>query len=288
MALKGRPEDLPKNDGKTTPSKLGINDASTFLGFCEKHDGEMFRPVEYGQISLDHETLFLLSFRALSYELYAKRGAARLLDLQKESDRGKPFEAQAEIQQYLHWHGAGVKMGLGDLERYKTEYDNAYINNTFTRYHHYGVLFDTIIPLVACGGFYPEVDFAGNSLQHLGPDNTTPEHINFNLTVLNGQSIAVFGWLHDGNGPAKRLADSFKALPAEDKANAAIRLAMNHLENCFARLSWWQGHNTDAQKAIEKHLRAGLPGEFVVRADDALKDDGISYFKARAVSELEI
>jgi hypothetical protein len=64
-----------KNGGKVIPRKMGVRTASTFFGFCSRHDTEMFRPVEYGHRGLTNENCFLLSFRALAYEVIMKRCA---------------------------------------------------------------------------------------------------------------------------------------------------------------------------------------------------------------------
>jgi SEC-C motif len=43
-------ERLRYNEGQIIPAKMGVNRASTFLGFCDRHDSEMFKSVENGTI----------------------------------------------------------------------------------------------------------------------------------------------------------------------------------------------------------------------------------------------
>jgi len=55
---------------------IGLNEASTFEGFCNKHDTEVFLPIEINNIDYTNkEHLFLLLYRSIAREYY-------------ESDRG--------------------------------------------------------------------------------------------------------------------------------------------------------------------------------------------------------
>jgi hypothetical protein len=81
--------DIIKNDREVIPREIGIGDASTFMGFCDHHDNEMFRPIEKSPISLDQKISFLLSFRALSYELFTKKSALKCIDISRETDKGE-------------------------------------------------------------------------------------------------------------------------------------------------------------------------------------------------------
>ena len=77
ISVKAGFEDIFKNEGQVIPRQISARDASTFTGFCDRHDNEMFKPVEAGRPILNEETIFLLSFRALAYELYTKESALR-------------------------------------------------------------------------------------------------------------------------------------------------------------------------------------------------------------------
>ena len=57
-------ENLMKNDGVVVPELIGLNRASTFTGFCSRHDDAIFRPVEKRIFSCRQEQCFLLGYRA--------------------------------------------------------------------------------------------------------------------------------------------------------------------------------------------------------------------------------
>jgi len=54
-------------------SKQGLSEASTFPGFCEKHDKDLFHPIDNSQIAENSEQAFLIFMRSFCYEIAQKR-----------------------------------------------------------------------------------------------------------------------------------------------------------------------------------------------------------------------
>ena len=141
-------------------------------------------------VSLTSEMAFLLSFRALAYETLQKEAALRNIDVLRDLDKGKPFSDQCDIQRHINMSAEGTKRGLADLNRWKREYDLAFLNSEFDKYQFYCAAFARALPVVACGAFYPEFDFRGQPLQRIGRSRAAFEHITFNLTAINGCGVA--------------------------------------------------------------------------------------------------
>lgn len=278
-------QDLFKNEGGFVPREIGVRSASAFLGFCSHHDAAMFRPVEVGETVLSTETAFLLSFRAMAYELFMKQAALSTHASERDADKGRPFEVQCAIQEWLHWHETGLRRGLADLERWKAAYDAAYRAKKFDGFGFHGVVFDGILPVVGCGGFHPEFDFAGQPLQRLGRGvDLVYEHVVFNLAVLNGKSVAVIGWNDGTAGPAATFARSFSAVPDDLKAEGAVRLAFEHIENIHIRPSWWYGLSDQQRAAAILRMRTGGPMG-PQRQASCLRPDAMHYVGAVGVTE---
>ena len=113
--------DIQKNQGFLVPKLLGINNASTFSGFCSRHDNEIFTLLEKQAFRGTSEQCFLLGYRALARELYTKRAANHLHSNSsiRNIDRGKSIEEQIEIQRELQLLKTGSEAGLKDLNHYK-------------------------------------------------------------------------------------------------------------------------------------------------------------------------
>lgn len=279
MSVKAGIEDIFDNNGRIEPKLVGVRSASTFNGFCENHDTSMFRPVETGVTDLSAETVYLLTFRALAYELYTKRAALRSDPIQREMDFGKPFEIQAIIQTRLHFLKQGMIRGLADLELWKERYDLAYRQRDLSDFSFYAVEFDDILPVAACGAFHPEVDFEGNQLQIISRGETEFDHIAFNLTTLNGASVAAFGWM-GGSGPTAAFVESYRRIPDTEKATAIIQLAFEHLENTYMRPSWWNSIPDDWRAFAIAKFKSGAGDPKMDRKTNALAVRPFSYTTA--------
>jgi hypothetical protein len=176
---------IARNDGRIIPQRDGICNASTFPGFCNTHDA-MFSPVEQKIVPLSREVALLLSYRAIAYEKFLKESALRSNELHRqEADKGLPFAEQADIQTALYAEKCGFELGLADLARSKVAFDAAY-RASYAGFDFLVVEFDSILPVVSCGAFFPEFDFFGRPLQSLAV--ATPlAAIAVNLAVLNGR-----------------------------------------------------------------------------------------------------
>ena len=257
--------------GVFSPSEVGVRSASTFMGFCDTHDNSMFKSVETVPVELTPE--FLLGFRAISYELFQKKAALRSISITRESDRGRPFEDQCAIQQHLHMFEEGTKRGVADLEGWKRHYDKIFITRQFAEYHCVGVSYSSVLPMVGCGAFMPEYDFAGNPLQKISRGDAPHEEVDLNLTVLNGRSVLVIGWAVPPNGPAASFGRSFGDVPDDQKADVAIQLAAEHIENIYMRPSWWRDLTEHRKNRLIERMHSGVR----VRGRNCLRPDGHPY-----------
>jgi hypothetical protein len=275
---------LAQTDGRLQPVSVGINNASTFMGFCDVHDGAMFRAAEHQVSELNDEIAFLLGFRAIAYERFAKITAERWAGIQREMDRGQPFERQVQAQSIIHWTLQGTKLALEDTRRWKQAYDEAFTERDHSGFHYRGVVFDDLLPFVGCGAFMPEFDFEGRAVQMLGRASERLEHITFNLAVLNGRSVAILGWIGPTVGPAADFVRSFAALPADKVADSLVQLAFEHIENIYLRPSWWQGLPEELRDALIDRTKHGtLSGD---RFASCLVPDGRAYLGSRPIKEI--
>jgi hypothetical protein len=286
ISIKTAFEYLVKNKGEVVPRRIGNKDASTFMGFCETHDSEMFRPIETGKPIVDKEMAFLLSFRAISYELFTKRAAARCMELELTSDQGCSFEKQCQIQQDLHVRHQGQDRGLASVTEWKRGYDNAFLQRNKDRFHFYAVLFDEVLPVVACGAFFPEFDFNSFPLQRVAHGNSPFQHIAFNLTVLDGKSIGVLGWMEEVSDPAEQLAKSLASLPANARANAMAVMALEFLENTYLRPSWWQSLPQHTKELAIARIKSGIGLNDEDRSSKCLSDLSLNLAEGTVVQEL--
>jgi len=281
LTVKPTMKDMIESEGKPSPRKIGVNNASVFPGFCGKHDTTLFKPIEGKSLPLNRDTAFLLSYRAIAYERFAKEAQFKAIAAQREMDRGHSFFHQSMIQTHLSIFAAGVEIGRRDIDRWKKQFDERLLSGSRDDFHFLAVRFDGLLPVVASGAFHPEFDFQGNPLQKLGRDGADLDHITLNVTAFEGQTVVVLGWIGNHGGPAKALADSFAQVADDRKADVLIRLLFVQMDNLFLRPSWWEALPLAQQTIFKRMVLSGSTMQ--VRSAIELVDDGSSLVAAIAV-----
>lgn len=251
---------LKRTNGLPEAKLIGINQASTFRGFCAKHDAEAFAPLEISPFTGTPEQCFLLLFRAWCRETYAKEGQARALELWGDVDKGRTLAVQTQIQGFLSAHGEGIRAGLRDVHHYKAILDAAFIVKDYARVQ--SVIFEmgAPFPLACSGAFYPYHDIVGREIQGFDVE-VTPQPLA--LTILNeGQTgFAVLSWFRqspDAPDAPTAFADALRK--DGNVSDSLCRIAFGCLENVFAKPDWWELLTPEQQSdGIARMVQTALP-----------------------------
>ena len=104
--------------------RIGWRNASTFSGFCDKHDGQLFSAIENQPFVGSDRQVFLIGYRALCHELYQKQAATDLEPVLAENlDRGGLESDQQVTQTKLAISSAGRRAGLQEVRVLKSTFD---------------------------------------------------------------------------------------------------------------------------------------------------------------------
>jgi len=260
-------------NGRMEYKLIGVRQASTFTGFCARHDAELFRPLETQFFVASKEQLFLLAYRALSKEVYAKRYAVRTIPLHRRQDKGLGVLQQVQHQSFLYLHEQALRLGLRDLESAAGDYAGALLSKDYDRFSAYLVFTDKIPDFAVSGAIHPEFDFQGKLIQSL----SSPECLDLiTYTVLPLPSGGVFAFVWDSKsaGSCQKLVASLDCLPVGDVPDALVRFTYEHFENCFADPQWWDLLSDEQSRQLLARMElAASPTD--VRSADCLKDDGL-------------
>lgn len=246
---------LTKKAGEPDVVKVGINDASTFHGFCSNHDASLFLLIEKKQSSFSEAEAALFGFRAISYEKYTKIANMKVIEYHREGDKGLPFELQKIVQDDVWGHEQGSIIGLQRISDLHKKYSDIVANSDYSELHYYFIEFDRILPFVASGSFTIERDFAKRRLQRLGHGSHPLVNMEINVTSYGDRTLGVFSWLGDDEyGVARQFIESFDELPDSIKASALFQLCVAHLENTLIKISWWDETLHPADQMFLKSL----------------------------------
>ncbi len=267
---------LTKYGGKLQPRLVGINLASTFNGFCSIHDNRIFSKIENQAFVSSQEQCFLLAYRALTRELYAKKSAASLSNVRHQLDRGKSLEQQTVIQTLNHGVDIGTSAGLGDSEYHKEIHDKVLLSGDFGTVHAYVIELESPPPIMCSGGMFPEYDFQGNQLQDLLDLKIKPHLITFTSFYGGNCGIIVFSWLSSSHPTCERFINSLRELPPNRVTDALIRFFFEFCENLHIAPLWWESFEARKRDTLERRFATAV-SLFSPRNPACIAEDGVEF-----------
>ena len=124
------------NSEAPTLHRRGWRDASTFTGFCSRHDARTFQSIENDDDDLTAERAFLFCYRALCHELYQKLTVQQAVgSVSHLFDRGLPLAEQRDIQHTHAVASGGRDRAIFYLSHAKRLADQELLDRTYTEWH---------------------------------------------------------------------------------------------------------------------------------------------------------
>jgi len=251
--------------------RIGINDASTFNGFCNFHDNNTFRQLEKYSFEASIDQIFLLAYRAQCREIFMKERQHEMLPHMHEMDKGRDLSEQREMQEYIACYGAGVALGMTTSKKQKAKYDYALLNNDYSEMIYYVIFFDNKPELLCSGASILETDFLGRGYNQLGRNDIDQEEVTFSIIPTEKGLAVVFAWLDRGKD-TQTFFSSLSSLGEGNLPNAIVRYAFEYYENTYFSPRWWNSLNSITQEAIRRKFSSGIGDN--LRRNDCLLDDG--------------
>ena len=285
----GRPFDESKWKPNSGPNKVGTRKASTFTGFCARHDNELFAPLERKPFNGTMEQIALLGYRAICYELYMKERALAGSSLQRNMDKGKSQAFQWQWQKSVTIRNSGVNKAIEELRGLKSQYDEIMSNRCFFKMNYYVVNFDSSPEAMCNGTAQATHDFRGNRIGHLGFLSHPANWLTFSLIETDTGGAAIFSWLVD-HTKSKDILLTLDEVSDAYLPHAIIRFMFEFFENTYFSPTWWDGLENSVQAILKKRQLRDIIGPFgerdYPRPDDCLSDDGIRAVNWQVVSRL--
>lgn len=275
LGLKINYANIAKNKGKLIPEKIGVNQASTFKGFCSIHDKALFSCIEDRIFIGDQDQCFALMYRSVAKELYAKEGSLITSEYIKGADKGKDQMAQMFIQSFSADFQLGVKAAINELTKFKYQLDEQLLGNSTTNMCHVIIESTLPIPVAVSSIVSPVSDFSGKSIQDLGDLSVAAEPLVFNSFSSDGKGYVVFSWSKNSN-KVLCFIDSLLSIKKTDIFSSLVRFFFGTAENTFISPLWWASLAKPQKDKIESLIMSGVnPMELV--PDNFLVDDGIRF-----------
>jgi hypothetical protein len=275
LGLKIDLQNLIKNNGKLIPEKVGINQASTFKGFCSNHDKDLFSCVEDREFIGDEEQCLALMYRSVAKELYAKEGALNTSEFMKGSDKGKSPIDQLFIQNYVAMNEAGTKAAIKEILELKSQLDSQLLGTTIGSLSHLIIKSSLPMPVAVSSVFSPTADFDGNMVQDLADLSISAEQLVFNSFSSDGKGYVVFSW-EKSSTKVLGFINSFLTIAENKIFGSLVRFFYGVAENTFTSPIWWDGLTNRQKDKIKNLIMSGVnPMDYDPK--DILLDDGIDF-----------
>lgn len=241
------------DEGMPILHKRGVHRASTFAGFCERHDGETFAAIERMPFIGTAEQCFLIAYRALCHELYQKAASLRSQPVLRDfGDKGEPVDEQRRRQHRFAVIHAGVQHGLQDAHNKKFLMDQHLLSGDFTDWRRFIIRFKGDICVASTGAPTPTYDLVGKELQVLHDPNIAIQHLFYGVVPIQDGGAVVFSWLSVDRA-CSRFISSLEKLPKKLLPSILIQFMFAHVENTFFSEAWWSSLN-DVQRTHVKQL----------------------------------
>lgn len=222
------------------PSSVGWRGASTFTGFCGRHDNETFAPLESQDFIGSWQQSFLLGYRAVCHELYEKSGAVAAYENLRESiDRGHTEADQRTVQQSLAWMQEGFTKGLEDLQQVKSLMDEVLLSGDFSRTRVAVIEFSGPLCIATTAAMTPDVDFSGRQLQVLHDFEARIQWVSAAVDVTASGGAVVFCW-DAAADLATSFVESLLNLGPEQIMVILPQAIFFYLGNTYFAIDWWQ------------------------------------------------
>lgn len=248
---------LMRNKGRWVPEKIGINQASTFTGFCAVHDRILFSCLENEKFTGTDEQCFALMFRSLSKEIYAKEGGWQSSDFAKNADKGKLQVEQFFLQEFVSLHQSGLNAAITELNNLKTSLDRILLNRQFSEIESAIFTFSGPLPIAVSSILSPERDFDDNKIQDLNDLNVSAEQVCFNAFSSEGKGYVVFSWLGT-SAIIRRFVRSLIKVPADKVFNTLLYFFFTKAENTYSSPEWWDSLSDKQRENIGNMIMSGV------------------------------
>lgn len=233
-------------------SRIGWREASTFSGFCQKHDAETFAPVETRAFDGGPEQCALLAYRSICYEVHRKRSVALANPMiQPLIDRGYTESLQRERQAMHRVGDEGNAAGLDHFERLKVSMELALGAGDLSSWRSTILWFSGPLGVVASGVVSPNRDLGGLELQNWLGRGSEQESMCLNVVSVEDGGAAVLTWPTRARAPERFVERLLRE--GEAMLSLFVQFLFRHVHNIYFSRAWWDSLRP-AQKVFIRDL----------------------------------
>ena len=275
LGLKQNLSSLDKNEGNLKLEKIGINNASTFRGFCAKHDKLLFSCFEDKPFIGTEKQCVALTYRSLAKEIYDQECLLSNAVFMRDMDKGSPLIHQLKFQDFMKKYKSGIKESIDGLSIIQDNLTHYILKRNYNPYSFLIIESSLPIPVVVSSLIEPTHDFKGTLIQSASKLRRNPEHLVLNAFSSHQKGFVLFGWLQTAEA-MNTFINSLLDLNEECIFSALITLFLSSSQNSYVSPNWWNSLNDVQKDKITSLLPMGA-NPLLRIPSDVLVDDGIQF-----------
>ena len=259
-------------------SRIGINEASTFYGFCKTHDNKLFHPIDDFEFVPTDEQVYLLTYRTFIRELYAKMADVDSYSTMDEF-LGKVENLSETFRDNVESHYMGAAWGKQDDLHFASIMFNHIKANDYSGIKYVMLEIDTIPEVMISGLVTPEFDYENNRIQNLSLD---PYQKNFALNVFSDgkKGIILFSWLDDFD-VEPFIESLFKQ---DDYLNKIIEIGFTFLNNIYFNETWYNSLSVIKKLRIDKMMHNLIHYDFDTGEYTGIRRNNLHYVDWKVIN----
>lgn len=237
------------NDGFFAPDgfkNLGKKDASTFTGFCDKHDSIIFSPIENEDIDPhSSEHLFLLVYRAFAKEYH--ENLQQLMGF-IESDilnSLNPIDAIESIN--------GAKLSVRDMTSVKEKLNFMLQHKSYENLYHFTYELNYCIPIASASSITPTFSYSGKTLNQSQSEKVVYENVFVNIIPLNGKTLLMLSCFTEDSKSLKYIQE-IEVLDQIELQKVFSSIIISEISNTFFSPVIWYRMSKREQEDLIKEL----------------------------------
>ncbi|OTW84239.1 hypothetical protein BK702_22630 [Bacillus thuringiensis serovar cameroun] len=235
--------DFKKDDLICDGKDESKNKATTFTGFCDKHDTLVFLDIETKEIDVkSSKQCFLFAYRAFALEMHKKKeqlkSSKQLFKLKPSTTKVMEFVADYRFKE----------LSLKDLFEYKLLFDDALMNENYDRIQSTTFTFDYEISMASCGAVTLTHDIKGNVMNDTySMEDERLKTLFFTILPNGGKTYFIFNWLKDETDFFRDYIQQLESLTKGQFRNYINNFLPTYTENLVLAPSLWRSF-TEEQK----------------------------------------
>jgi len=248
--------DLSPLENRFELKEVGWKQASTFPGYCGRHDSQIFATLEGTPFSGSHEQCVLQAYRNICNELYKKRALIESMELQRNLvDRGYDIDGQINWQLSVNQNILGQTKSLQEIEVLWRKFEEAITETNYSRFLSKCYFFDGDMCVTSSGAVAAEFDFKGNRYADMWDLRENAEMLSHSVMATDQGGAVVFTWLADERSP-QSIVSTFDDIHNAGKGDVFVQYSFLNCENTYFSRKWWDKLDPSQQEQLKKYAAA--------------------------------